>query len=84
MSDPLIRACKDYVVLQPGKPEKFLNASETLLWLEGWLESLEKLPKDLIELPSISERAKHLLDTACELEIYPGFNITWFAVRLDR
>ena len=83
MSDPLIRACDDYVVIEPGKPEKFLTAEETQSWLKDWLESLNKLPQDLEDQPSTNTAAKRLLDTACELEIEPGFNLQWFAVRLD-
>ena len=83
MSDPLIRACDDYVVLEPGQPERFLSDKETLLWIEKWLMHLKKLPKDLENQPSISNAASHLLDTACELEIKPGFTLQWFAIRLD-
>ena len=82
MSDPLIRACDDYVVIEPGKPEKFLTAQETHLWLKGWLESLEKLPEDLEGQSSTTAAARRLLDTACDLEIKPGFNLQWFAIRL--
>ena len=83
MSDPLIRACDNYVVMEPGKPEHFLNSQETKIWLMSWLEKLDKLPQDLQEQPSISAAAKRLLDTACDLEIKPGFKLQWFAVRLD-
>ena len=47
MSDPLIRALDDYVVLEPGKPEQLLSAADTLTWLSGWLRSLDQLPADL-------------------------------------
>ncbi len=83
MSDPLIRACDNYVVIEPGKPEKFLNAQETTSWLMHWIKQLDELPQDLQDQPSITTAAKRLLDTACELEIKPGFNLQWFAVRLD-
>ena len=52
-------------------------------WLENWLKKFEELPKDLEDQPSIKAAAKRLLDTACDLEIKPGFNLEWFAVRLD-
>ena len=83
MSDPLIRACDDYVVIEPGKDEFFLSAEETLEWLVSWLERLEKLPKDLENQPSTTAAAKRLIDTACDLEINPGVKVKWFAVRLD-
>ncbi len=83
MSDPLIRACDDYVVIEPGKPEKFLSSKETIAWLIDWLKRTKTLPQDLQDQPSINAAANRLLDTACELEIKPGFNLQWFAVRLD-
>ncbi len=83
MSNPLIHACDDYVVIEPGQPEQFLNAAETKAWLMNWLEQLEELPLDLQNQPSIDAAANRLLNTACELEIKPGFNLQWFAVRLE-
>ena len=84
MSDPLIHACENYVVIEPGKGEEFLNADETLIWLEKWLDQLEELPSDLKNQLTNKAAAKRLLDTACDLEIKPGFNLQWFAIRLDR
>ncbi len=83
MSDPLIRACDHYVVLEPGKNEKILKEEETLEWLKEWLQRKQSLPRDLLEQPSINAAAKRLLDTACDLEIEPGITLYWFAVRLD-
>ena len=83
MSDPLIRACDDYVVIEPGKEEFFLTSEETLKWLASWLERVEKLPKDLEDQPTTAAAAKRLIDTACDLEINPGVKVKWFAVRLD-
>ena len=83
MSNPLIRSCDDYVVIEPNKPEKFLSSEETVAWLQGWLEKLEELPQDLKNQPSTDSAARRLLDTACDLEIQPGFNLQWYAVRLN-
>ena len=83
MSDPLIRALDDYVVLEPGQPERLLSAADTLTWLTGWLRTLESLPADLADLPDPAAAAQRLLDTACDLEISPGFTLQWFAVRLE-
>ena len=83
MSDPLIRALDDYVVLEPGKPEQLLSAADTLTWLSGWLRKLERLPADLEDLPDPAAAAQRLLDTACDLEISPGVTLQWFAVRLE-
>ena len=83
MSDPLIRELDNYVVLEPGKHERFLSAEETLTWLCKWLEKMDELPEDLRTKSSIQEAAQHLLDTACDLEIQPGSTLQWFAVRLN-
>ena len=83
MSDPLIRALDDYVVLEPGQPERLLSAADTLTWLMGWLCKLESLPADLADLPDSAAAAQRLLDTACDLEISPGVTLQWFAVRLE-
>ena len=82
MSDPLIRELDNYVVLVPGESEQFLNQEETLLWLQSWLNKFETLPLDLKGKNSIEGAAQYLLDTACDLEIKPGFTIQWYAVRL--
>ena len=84
MSSPLIRDCQNYVVLEPCKSEKFLTAEETLKWLENWLNQMPELPKDLQDQSSNESAAQRLLDTACNLEIEPGFILQWFAVRLEK
>ena len=83
MSDPLIRACDHYVVLEPGKPEQLLSADDTMAWLEGHLRALDPLPEDLAGLGSLAAVAQRLLETACDLELQPGLNLQWFAVRLE-
>ena len=83
MSDPLIRACDDYVVLEPGKPEQLLDVPNTLAWLSRWLQTMDQLPVDLAGLSSVEVAAQRLLDTACDLELSPGVTIQWFAVRLE-
>ena len=83
MSDPLIRACDDYVVLEPGKPEQLLDVPNTLAWLSRWLQTMDQLPADLAGLSSVEAAAQRLLDTACDLELSPGVSIQWFAVRLE-
>ena len=83
MSDPLIRACDHYVVLEPAGAERLLTAAETLDWLIAQLEALDEVPADLASLPDAPSRAQRLLETACELEWEPGVSVQWFAVRLD-
>ena len=82
MSDPLIRACDHYVVLEPGTAEQLLSSDDTLAWLKGHLGRLETCPQDLKGLPP-DDAALRLLETACELELEPGLSLQWFAVRLE-
>ena len=79
----MIRACDDYVVLEPGKPEQLLDVPNTLAWLSRWLQTMDQLPADLADLASVEAAAQRLLDTACDLELSPGVSIQWFAVRLE-
>ena len=83
MSDPLIREMDNYIVLVPDQSEQLLDREETLLWLHSWLNNFDELPLDLACKSSLEEAAQHLLDTACDLEIKPGFTVQWYAVRLD-
>ena len=83
MSDPLIRALDDYVVLEPGQPQQLLSAADTLAWLCDWLRKLDELPADLAGQSDLTAAAQRLLDTACDLEISPGVTLQWFAVRLE-
>ena len=79
----MIRACDDYVVLEPGKPEQLLDVPNTLAWLSRWLQTMDQLPADLDGLSHVEAAAQRLLDTACDLELSPGVTIQWFAVRLE-
>ena len=79
----MIRACDDYVVLEPGKPEQLLDVPNTLAWLSRCLQTMDQLPADLAGLSSVEVAAQRLLDTACDLELSPGVTIQWFAVRLE-
>ncbi|MCP9809922.1 chlororespiratory reduction protein 7 [Cyanobium sp. HWJ4-Hawea] len=83
MSDPLLRALDHYVVLEPAGAERILTAAETLAWLEKQLGELDALPADLRGLPTATQQARRLLETACELELEPGRTIQWFAVRIE-
>ncbi|MCT0212187.1 chlororespiratory reduction protein 7 [Synechococcus sp. CS-1324] len=83
MSDPLLRECDHYVVLEPRFGERTLTALETVDWLAERLAELAEPPADLADFPNDRARAERLLDTACELELEPGLTVQWFAVRLE-
>ena len=82
MSNPIIRDCENYLVMEPCKNEQFLTAEETIQWIEQWLKTMNKLPEDLQNQVSTRSAAERLLDTSCDLEITPGFTVEWFAIRL--
>ncbi len=82
MTNPIIRDCENYLVMEPCKNEQFLTAEETLQWIEEWLNKMDNLPEDLQNEPSTRSAAERLLDTSCDLEIRPGFKLEWFAIRL--
>ncbi len=82
MSNPLIRDCDHYVVIEPSKSEEFLTEEDTLTWLEAWLIKMDELPEDIKNETSAKASAQRLLNTACALEIKPGFKVQWFAIRL--
>lgn len=71
------------MVLEPGQPERLLSAADTLTWLVEWLGTLDRLPADLSDQPSVEAAAQRLIDTACDLELSPGMSLQWFAVRLE-
>jgi hypothetical protein len=71
------------VVLEPGGEERLLPVEETLAWLTAHLDGLVDPPDDLARLGGSRARAERLLETACELELEPGYTIQWFAVRLE-
>jgi hypothetical protein len=83
LSDPLLRELDHFVVLEPGTAERILSADDTRRWLAAHLEALGDPPADLADLADPEARAFRLMDTACELELEPGFTIQWFAVRLE-
>ena len=83
MSNPIIRDCENYLVMEPCKNEQFLTKEETIEWIEHWLKAMKKLPEDLQNQVSPRSAAERLLDTSCDLEIKPGFKVEWFAIRLN-
>ena len=86
MADPLMYQEDDFVVLETNQPETFLTASELQKKLEEILRQIkfEDLPADLQKFESSQARAKHLLDTSCELDLGPEKYLQWYAVRLEK
>ncbi len=85
MPDALMYQEKMYVVLMPGEAEVFATPDELLAQLIDLLtERQEDLPRDLQKFSTVAEQAKHLRDTACELELRPGEAMQWYVVRLEK
>jgi hypothetical protein len=85
MPDPIVFREDAFVVLETNQPEQFLTAEELLQKLASVLETLQdRLPRELEGLPTVEAQARHLLDTACELDVGPGQFLQWYAVRLEK
>jgi len=83
MSNPIIRASDNYVLLEPDSAEKIVSKQEAILWLKNWLSKTEtQTIYQNIEDPD-QEFFEELLESTYELEIKLGYVIKWFAVRIE-
>lgn len=75
-----------YVVLETNQPEQLISAAELLSKLESVLagQQQEDLPQDLQSIATVTEQAKYLLATSCELDIGPSQFLQWYVVRLEK
>jgi len=82
MSNPLIRASDNYVLLEPDSTEKIVSKQEAILWLKNWLSKTEtQTIYQNIDNPD-QKFFEELLESTYELEIKVGYVIKWFAVRI--
>lgn len=85
MADAIMYQEDMFVVLMPGIAEEFLAPEDLLERLAGLLSDRQHdLPRDLQRFTTVAEQAKHLRDTACELELSPGEAMQWYVVRLEK
>ena len=83
MSNPLIRASDNYVLLEPDSTEKIVSKQEAIVWLKNWLSKTEtQTIYQNIDDPD-QESLEELLESTYELEIKLGYVIKWFAVRIE-
>ena len=83
MSNPIIRASDNYVLLEPDSKEKIVSKQEAILWLKNWLSKTEtQTIYQNIEDPD-QEFFEELLESTYELQIKLGYIIKWFAVRIE-
>ncbi|WP_413175211.1 chlororespiratory reduction protein 7 [Anabaena azotica] len=86
MPNPLMYQEEHFVVLETNQPEQFLTVAELLEKLENVLQQLpfDDLPPDVQKFKLVSEQAKYLIDTSCDLDVGPGQYLQWYAVRLEK
>jgi hypothetical protein len=86
MPNPLMyQADEAYVLLEPNQPEQFLTPAELLVKLKLILgDRQDDLPQDLQRFPDLTDQARHLMETACELDMEPGQYLQWYVVRLEK
>ena len=82
MSNPLIRSEEHFVILEPEKEEKIVTKEEAIIWLQNWLLKIDLSRINQIDDFEKGEKIYDLLENTCELEIKPGYIISWFAVRI--
>ncbi|NJO40831.1 MAG: chlororespiratory reduction protein 7 [Cyanobacteria bacterium RU_5_0] len=85
MPDPIMFHNADaYVLLEPSQPEQFFAPAELLEKLKAVLaKRQDDLPIDLQKFSDLDRQAKHLMETACELNVDGGY-LQWYVVRLEK
>jgi hypothetical protein len=85
MPDSIMYQEDAYVLLEPNQPEQILMADELLEKLKVVLaERQDDLPQELQRFTHLEEQAKHLMETACELDVGPDGFLQWYAIRLEK
>ncbi len=85
MADAIMYQEDMYVVLMPGEAEVLATPEELLEQLSALLATRQdNLPRDLQRFSAVPDQARHLRDTACELELRPGEAMQWYVVRLEK
>lgn len=77
---------ENYVLIEPGRDEEFVNLEELRARLRTWLENWPGniLPADLARYSNLDEAVTYLVDSACELDVGDGSGtVQWFEVRLE-
>lgn len=87
MPDPIMYREDAYVLLDSDRPEEqILSAEELLVRLKQALQALpaDELPRDLQKLSDPEERARALLENACELDLGAEKYLQWYVIRLEK
>ncbi len=74
-----------FVLLLPGEAERILSAFELTEQLKAWVvQHADALPLDVVQLQGVEAQAEALREGSCELELEPGRNAQWYAIRLEK
>jgi hypothetical protein len=85
MPDSIMYQEDAYVLLEPNQPEQILMADELLEKLKAVLQAQQDdLPQELQKFSNLEEQAKHLMETACELDVGADGFLQWYVIRLEK
>ncbi|MGF1485554.1 MAG: chlororespiratory reduction protein 7 [Prochloraceae cyanobacterium] len=86
MPDSMMYQEDYFVVLESDKPEVFLTPEELLEKLKVILQEKpeEEIPAQIKKFSSIEQRATHLRDNYCDLDVGEGNYLQWYVVRLEK
>jgi hypothetical protein len=74
-----------FLVLESDRPEQFQTPDELRDKLKALLASRPDLDsRELAQCSSLEEKAIHLRDNYCELDIGEGEYLQWYVVRLEK
>jgi hypothetical protein len=85
MPDSIMYQGDYFLVLESDRPEQFQTPDELRDKLKALLTSRPDLDsRELAQFSSLEEKAIHLRDNYCELDIGEGEFLQWYVVRLEK
>jgi hypothetical protein len=85
MPDSIMYQGDYFLVLESDRPEQFQTPDELRDKLKALLASRPDLDsRELAKCSSLEEKAIHLRDNYCELDIGEGEFLQWYVVRLEK
>lgn len=84
MVDSIMYQQDGYVVLETNQPEQLLTEKELLEKLETIIANAQDLPAKIAKIPSLSAKAKYLLDNYCEWNLDDDNHLQWYVVRWEK
>ncbi len=85
MPNALMYENEMFVVLEADQPEQFLSSLELSQKLSQILATYDgSLPKALEKMETLTEKADHLRDNYCDLDLGADRYLQWYTVRLEK